>query len=412
MNGLDGLNSEKNVIKNSAMSNNILNKEGLESFKKFNLNENNNNNNNKNKNNNSNSNAPGYQITEKGTPRLKKKAITRKKSKKAFITRKRKTLNRSFRIMGKFDGNSINNNEPNKNKNINSPKLKFYNNININNVNNDSMKVNIINNRKSIKILTKNTKTYLMDQPKKKKKKSIFSYFKGNNFSDYELNELPYLKAVQYDKRTFLNYYWQLLRREHLIFFTFFSWGDYNIISIKLSKFIFAIVLDFAVNVVFFVDDSMHKIYLDYGKYNFISQIPQILYSTIASEALDVFLRYLALTEKDIYKIKKFEQNKDKILSKNKIFQILRCMRLKILCYFVVTFFFFCFFWYFVSAFCAVYKNSQSYLIKDSLTSLLMSLLYPFGLYLFPTGLRIIALRDKKKRLEFLYKLSDVIPLI
>jgi hypothetical protein len=204
------------------MNNNILNKEGLESFKKFNLNENNNIDN---SNNNSNSNAPGYQITEKGTPRLKKKKITRKKSKKAFTTRKRKTLNKSFRIMGKFDGNSINNNEPNKNINVNSPKLKFYNNININNVNNDSMKVNIINNRNSIKILTKNTKTYLVDQSKKKKKKSIFSYFKRNNFSDYELNELPYLKAVQYDKRTFLNYYWQLLRREHLIFFTFFSWG-------------------------------------------------------------------------------------------------------------------------------------------------------------------------------------------
>ena len=108
------------------MSNIILNKEGLESFKKFSLNENNNININ-NSNNISNSNAPGYQITEKGTPRLKKKKITRKKSKKAFTTRKRKTLNRSFRIMGKFDGNSINNNEPNKNINVNSPKLKFYN---------------------------------------------------------------------------------------------------------------------------------------------------------------------------------------------------------------------------------------------------------------------------------------------
>ena len=156
----------------------------------------------------------------------------------------------------------------------------------------------------------------------------------------------------------------------------------------------------------------MHKIYLDYGKYNFIAQIPQILYSTIVSESLDVLFRYLALTEKDIYRIKQFEKKKNTILTKNKIFKIIRCMKLKLVCYFIVTFLFICFFWYYTSAFCAVYRNTQSFLIKDSITSFFLSLLYPFGLYLFPSALRIISLKDKKKRLKFLYKLSDFIPLI
>ena len=155
----------------------------------------------------------------------------------------------------------------------------------------------------------------------------------------------------------------------------------------------------------------MHKIYLDYGKYNFIAQIPQILYSTIASESLDVLLRYLALTEKDIYRIQKFEKRKD-ILSQKKIFNILRCIKIRIFFYFLVSFFFICLFWYYISAFCAVYKNTQIFLIKDSMTSLLISLLYPFGLYLIPTALRIISLRDKKKRLKIFYTLSDIIPII
>ena len=174
----------------------------------------------------------------------------------------------------------------------------------------------------------------------------------------------------------------------------------------------FAIALDFAVNVVFFVDDSMHKIYIDYGKYTFISQIPQILYSTVASESLDVFLRYLCIIEKDIYKIKKIEKKKDKLMAKQEIFQLLKCIRFKLAGYFLVTFLFMCFFWYYISAFCAVYKNTQVFLIKDSIISLLCSLLYPFGLYIFPTALRKIALSDKKKRLSCLYKLSDIIPLI
>ena len=240
---------------------------------------------------------------------------------------------------------------------------------------------------------------------------NIFSYFKGNNFSDFELNELEYLEAIIYDKRTFIRYYWSLIRREHLIFFTFFSYNDYNILSIKLSKFIFAVATDFALNVIFFFDETMSKIYLDYGKYNFIAQIPQAIYSTVLSEALDVLLRYLCLTEKDMYKIKKIEKQKYKFMN-NDIFNILRCVKIKLFVYFTVTHILFFFFWYFVAAFCAVYKNTQIILFKDSFLSLFLSLLYPFGLYLLPTALRIISLRDSQKRLKCLYKLSDIIPLI
>ena len=268
------------------------------------------------------------------------------------------------------------------------------------------------NNNNSIQVYHQNPEISNCRIEKSNKKSDFLSLFKGNNFKDFELNDLPYEKAVDHDKRSFLQFYWQLLRREHLIVSTFLAWQDNNILSIKLSKFIFSLILDFALNVLFFVDDSMHKIYLDYGKYNFIAQIPQILYSTLASEALDVFLRYLALIEKDIYNISKEEKKKNKVIAKKVIFKILKCMRIKLFFYFVVTFFLIFFFWYFVAAFCSVYKNTQSFLIKDSMISLLLSLLYPFGLYLFPTALRIISLRDKKKRLCFFYKLSDLIPLI
>ena len=57
-------------------------------------------------------------------------------------------------------------------------------------------------------------------------------------------------------------------------------------------------------NVFFFSYDSMHKIFLNYGKYNFIQQIPQIVYTTIISNLLETFLCYLSLTDKYIYQIK------------------------------------------------------------------------------------------------------------
>jgi hypothetical protein len=309
---------------------------------------------------------------------------------------KRKTYNNSYQILKKFDSQFNSIQEEKDKKNI----------VNVNNVN---ININNINSMKDNNGNTKDSKEILLEG---KKKKSLISYFKGDNFSDFELNELSYTLACEHDKRSFFYFYWQLIRREHLIVFTFFSWDDYNILSIKLSKFMFAVALDFAVNVVFFVDDTMHKIYVDYGKYNFIAQIPQILYSTVASEALDVFLRYLCIIEKDIYKIKQIEKKADKLAAKQEIFKLLNCIRLKLAGYFFVTFLFMCFFWYYISSFCAVYKNTQVHLIKDSMVSLFCSLLYPFGLYLLPTALRKIALSDKQKRLGCLYKLSDIIPLI
>jgi hypothetical protein len=202
------------------------------------------------------------------------------------------------------------------------------------------------------------------------------------------------------------------VKKKHLIIFTFFVRDDYNIISLKLALFIFLIVLDFGMNVFFFVDDSMNKIYLDYGKYNFFVQIPQIVYSTFISEIIDIFLRYLCLTEKDIYVIKKYSKKKNRDFYNIQIWKVLKCMKIKLKCYLIFSSILMIFFWYFVVAFCAVYKNTQIFLIKDLFFSFFLSLLYPFGLYLLPASLRILSLKDKKMRLNILYKLSDIIPFI
>ena len=227
-----------------------------------------------------------------------------------------------------------------------------------------------------------------------------------NRLDDNELNELEYLDALELDKRTFLQIYWSLLKREHIILFTFFSWNDYNISYINFSRFIFIICTDMAMNVFFFFDDSMHKIYLNYGKYDFIQQIPQIIYSTAVSKLLEVFLCYLSLTDKHIYKIKNLKGN-----NKEEFFRNIKCIRIKLIVFFIFTFILFMFYWYFISTFCAVYENTQNIFIKDSLSSFLTGLIDPFFLYILPAILRIIALKDvDKKSLKFVYKLSDIIP--
>ena len=103
--------------------------------------------------------------------------------------------------------------------------------------------------------------------------------------------------------------YWSILQREHLIIFTFFIRNDYNLVFVKLSRFIFLVCTDMALNVFFFSDETMHKMYIDYGKYNFYQQIPQIVYSTIVSQLIQVFLCFLSMTDKHFYEIKNLDYN-------------------------------------------------------------------------------------------------------
>ena len=199
--------------------------------------------------------------------------------------------------------------------------------------------------------------------------------------------------------------YWSLLKREHLIIFTFFIRNDHNIIYIKYSRFIFSICTDMTLNVFFFADETMHKMFLDYGKYNFIQQIPQIIYSAIVSQLIELFLCFLSLTDKYYYQIKNL-----KIKSRVEILRIIKCIQLKIYFFYIFTGIMFLFYWYIITYFCSVYENTQIVFIKDSLLSFILELLYPFVLYLLPSVLRIISLKCCKGKLLFIYKLSDIIP--
>ena len=255
---------------------------------------------------------------------------------------------------------------------------------------------------KKLKQKNKNIKKSLFTV---KQEKEVYYY----NYNDEELNKLNYNEAILYDKRTFCQYYLDLIKRKQLILFTFFSNNDYNIFYIKLSLFLFSFSLYFAVSALFFEDKTMHKIYQSKGNLNILIQIPPIIYSTIISSIINIIANYLALSNKDILKIKII---KDKEEAMKKSAKLKKKLKIKFNLFFLISFIFLIFFWYFIAAFCAVYKNTQGILIENTAGSFLLSLLYPFGINLLPGIFRIPALRTSKKNLECIYKVSQIIALI
>lgn len=232
---------------------------------------------------------------------------------------------------------------------------------------------------------------------------------KAENLNDEELNSLDYEIAVAIDKRTFMEYYWSLLKKRHLILFAFYPNNDYNIMIIKVSFFIVSFSLYMTINGFFFSDETMHKVFEDNGEFNFIYHIPQILYSTIVSMFINKLLKYLSLSEKSILELKK---EKSKKAANEKLVHMEKCLKRKLVIYFVIGFLLMFFFWYFISTFCAVYSNTQLILIKNTLISFGISMIYPFGYVLLPGFFRIPALRAKNQDKESLYKFSKIIALI
>ena len=239
------------------------------------------------------------------------------------------------------------------------------------------------------------------------KKENYVKYKSVLTNNDNELNSFSYKEALKEDKRTYIQYYLSLLKENHLLIFSFYSHEkDYNSQIIKIFLFFFFFGLHVIINALFFDDDTMHEIYIDKGSFNFIYQLSQIIYSSIISAIITIFIKYLALTESIILEIK----NEKNIKSLNtKITKIKKIIKIKFIIFFIVSFLLLLFFSYYISCFCGIYVNTQMHLIKDSVISFGLGLVYPFGLFLIPGIFRIPALKAKKKDQEYLYKFSKLI---
>ena len=145
------------------------------------------------------------------------------------------------------------------------------------------------------------------------------------------------------------------------------------------------------------------KIYQDKGEFDLDTQIPIIIYSTLISYILNWPLNYLALSNDIIISFKQDNiRNNMMIKSKN----LIKILTIKFILYFIISFLFLLFFWYYISMFGAIYKNTQLHLLKDIIIGLIISLLYPFITNLIPGIFRKLALSNNKNNREYLYNFS------
>ena len=223
---------------------------------------------------------------------------------------------------------------------------------------------------------------------------------KSEKLNDFELSELNYEDALKKDKRTFIQLYISLIKRKHLFIFSFILQNDFNSLILKIFLFFFTFTIYLIINALFYSDSTMHKIYVDQGKFDFTYQLPQMIYSLLISTILKLLLNFLGLYEEEIVELKKNKKNKEKIFLK---------IKKKIIIFFIITYILLFLFWIYLGCFCYVYKNTQIHLLKDVISSFSISLITPFFVVLLPCFMRIYALKDKNGKRSVLYKISNIL---
>ena len=244
-----------------------------------------------------------------------------------------------------------------------------------------------------------------INKNKKKISERLKKYKNNMIYTDSELNSLSYEEALKFDERNYCQYYFSLLKKKQSILFSFYPNKDYNSQIIKIFLFFFFYGLDLTINALFFTDNTMHKIYIDSGSFDFSYQLPQIIYSSIISNIINFIIEYLSLSENTIISIK----SKINLHGKN---HIINKMKIKFCFFFVITFILLLIFLFYVLCFCCIYQNTQIHLIKDSLLSFAFSSILPFFLCLIPGIFRFLALNSKKSNKSYLYKLSQMLEFI
>ena len=224
-------------------------------------------------------------------------------------------------------------------------------------------------------------------------------------YTDNEINLLTYNQAINIDIRTYFQYYISLIKTKQMIIFAFFTSNDYNSRNLKIGLFLFSFSLYYTVNSLFFQDSTIHYIYEKSGSFDLEYQIPKIMYTTMISSFISFIIRLFSLSEKKVIEAKR---NINYIETNN----VSKALKIQFALFFALTILFLAFFWYYLSCFCAVYQNAQMTLLKDTLISYGLYMIYPLGISLIPGFFRIPALRDKKQNKNFLYNFSKLIQMI
>ena len=226
--------------------------------------------------------------------------------------------------------------------------------------------------------------------------------FDEYEYTDNELNYLTYFEATYKDNRSFFQIYFSLIKTKQIIFFAFSCKNDFNPRTMKLS-FMLSIFALFLTSNTFFINDSvLHNLFISNGKIRVLSDISKIGFSFLISVTIKNLLLLISFPEMDIAKIK--NQKNYQTMQKSINMVITKCYL-----FFFVNIIILSLIWIYIASFFMIFRNTQMYVIKNTLISFGLSMVVPFILYIIPAFIRIISVKGDNSQCGYCFYLLAII---
>ena len=234
---------------------------------------------------------------------------------------------------------------------------------------------------------------------KKEKNSSIIDKYEN---TDEKISDLSFYEAVKSDKRNIFQIYKGYLIDAHILINLFFSPNYLELRYIKFIFFIFGLGFDGFLNA-FFYDISIIENTYEVGGFDFFTEFPKTIYSTILTIIITFFINFLTNQKDKLAEL--IEEYRTLPNYKQKLKDALKCLKIKLVLFFIINILLMLFFWYYCSCFGAVYVNSSKYWLFGMFESIIMGLLIPFIFTFITSLLRWISL---KYELEWMYSITKI----
>ena len=223
-------------------------------------------------------------------------------------------------------------------------------------------------------------------------------------YNEEELNEADYDTAVTKDKRSFIRYYCSLIKMKQLCVFTFYTYTDHNLKCVKIALFILFLAFYFAFTALFFNDKIIREIYIYKGNTDAAVHVTNIVLSSLCSIIMGYIIRFVSLSERDIMAITRetIKENRKVKAESTKL-----KLKIKLIVVFVLSGLLIGLCWYYVSAFCAVFKNSQGHYFINVLVAFIVCNIWPCVTSLIAPIFRMRSIKNGNS--PCMYKFSQII---
>lgn len=218
-----------------------------------------------------------------------------------------------------------------------------------------------------------------------------------NDFEEEDLDELMYEDAIQFDNRGFCIFFWRTMKLKIIILSPFSNISLLEPFCIRLLAFFLNLSLFFVLNGILYDPEDISDRYKEEGKVGFVylikKEIRRCIYTSISCTIIGLLIMYLSTTKKRFLTV--IEKEKDHNVFLTKIKKIVTNLKIKLTVFLIVNLILMFAFWYYVSAFCAVYQKTQMPWLESSLITFAFCIILQTLYALLITTFRYMGLRCK-----------------